>query len=447
MRILIRKFKSGERYVFLVDEDGVPDFWVTHFVTQQLRMNKAATSIEQYLKDIKHFRQWELINKRDLLEEIFHGKVPSRKTLNDLKEHCAYQTKAFKLNSNSNILDMGRFYLSKTQDLPTVSQSQFSNRIAHIANFLHFVGQERVKHKPTASQLFDELDQMKKLLKSHQPKVRLKKTSLDKSGLPDDAFEDFVAVAQTESKYNPFKDPVIKFRNFIIVQTLYETGMRCSELLALRIGDICSDIDDPRLIIERRHDSKEDPRLREPTAKTLGRKIPISKELRELLHIYIKQYRTLTKTSKTHPFIFVSHKSKEGSYETGQPLIQRSINHLFDRIKAVNYERFLYITPHSFRHFYNDQLSAQIDKLKMEVKDEVKRLEKEGCYETAKQFANENKITEQRELEIRAELNGHSSLDSGRRYLKRTIKKQATDIRKKMHAKLWHKVEEFNGNN
>lgn len=445
MRVRVKKFKSGERYVFLLDNNGVPDFWVTHFVTQKLRMSKAATSIEQYLKSIKHLKLWETIKGRDLLEEIYNGDLPSRDDIKDLKEHCAYQAKVFKEKKpTTNVVDMGQFHISKTQDKPTIGKAQYVSRVAHIAEFLHFIGKERVKNKPSSPQLFDALDVMKKKLKSGMPKGKLNKVSLDKSGITDDAFEDFVEVAKLNSKYNPFKNPVIQLRNYLIVQTLYETGMRCSELLALRIGDIGTDTDNPALSIIRRHGSKEDPRLKEPTAKTLGRSVPISKELRDLLNSYIKSHRTQTKVAKTHPFIFVSHKDKEGSYESGKPIIQQTVNDLFNRIKKVNPERFWGITPHSYRHFFNDQLSSRIDEERAAVKREVMRLESAGKTEEAKQYANENTITEQRELEIRADLNGHSSLDSGRIYLKRTARKQANKIRQKMHAKLKHKVERVN---
>ena len=72
----------------------------------------------------------------------------------------------------------------------------------------------------------------------------------------------------------------------------------------------------PTLSVVRRHDSKDDPRLKEPTAKTLGRAVSITKELRDLLNTYIKVHRADTKVSKTHPFIFVSHKDKEGHYQS-----------------------------------------------------------------------------------------------------------------------------------
>ena len=58
------------------------------------------------------------------------------------------------------------------------------------------------------------------------------------------------------------------------------------------------------------------------------------------------------------------------------------------------------ITPHSYRHYFNDQLSGSIDEEREAVKQEVKRLEQAGLHQEAKQYANENIITEQRELEF-----------------------------------------------
>jgi integrase len=440
MEIKMAKFMSGERYPFLLGSDGVPMFWVTHFVTQRLRMSKAATTIAQYLKNIKHLRKWEKINDRDLLDEIYDGKVPSRKDIKDIKEHCYYQAKVLKTKPFSTVVDMGQFYLSKTSDKPTISQSQYITRIAHITEFLHFAGKERVKHKPRAAELFDDLDEMRKEFKRNMPKGKTKMNTVDKSGISDDVFEDFVEVARPDSKYNPFKNETIKFRNYLIVQVLYETGFRCSELLALRIGDIGTDIDNPSLTVVRRHDSKDDPRLREPTAKTLGRAVPISKALRNLLLHYIKHQRAQAKASKSHPFIFVSHKSKKGSYESGAPIVQQTMNDIFNGIKNVNAERFWGITPHLFRHFFNDQLSARIDDEKEVVRQEVEKLERAGLHEQAKQYANENTITEKRELEIRAQLNGHSSLDSGQTYLKRTMRKQVSKISQAIQEKLKYKA-------
>jgi integrase len=440
MRIEPKKFKSGERYVFMLDEDGVPDFWVTFYVTQRLRMNKAETTIESYLKDIKHFRRWEAANDRDVLQEIYNGKVLSLKDINSLREYCAYQVEAFKEKPLGKIVDMAQFHLSRGQDKPTISAKQYKVRVTRVADFLYYIGRERGKHRPSAAALFDELETMKKRLLRDLPKARLKTKSVDKTGIQDSSFEDFVAVAQSDSEHNPFKMSVVQFRNYLIVQTLYETGFRPSELLALRIADIGSETDDPRLSIARRHDSKDDPRAREPTAKTLGRSVPISKGLRELLRTYIRQYRSETKLAKTHPLIFVSHKSKKGYYESGEPLCKGSINSLYKKIRKVNPERFWGISARAYRHFFNDQLSDAFDKQKNEVKREVARLEQLGQFEQAKQYAFENQITEARELEIRAELNGHSSLSSGATYLKRTTRKLATKMRKRMEEKLMHKV-------
>jgi len=47
-------FSEGERYPMLVDRDGVPDFWVTLFVTENLRPSLMQTTIENTIRDLIH---------------------------------------------------------------------------------------------------------------------------------------------------------------------------------------------------------------------------------------------------------------------------------------------------------------------------------------------------------------------------------------------------------
>lgn len=440
MKIQYRKFKSGERYVFLLDENRIPDFWVTHFVTQKLRMSHEASSIKRHLENIKHLKRWEALNGRSLLDEISNGKIPTRDDIKAIKEHCTLDARYIDQKPLCNVVDMGKFAISRSDDKPTIGKDHCATRIRDIADFLCFIGKERVKHKHSSAKLFDALDKMKERLKSNIPKARLKNPSLDKSGITDDAFEDFVSVATPDSENNPFSMSSIKFRNYLMVQIIYETGIRRAELLALRISDIGTDITEPTLSVVRRHDSKEDLRLQEPTAKTLGRDVYISKELRDLIYIYIKSHRSKEKEAKKHPFIFVTHKEKKGFYEAGQPLSLQSVNDIYGRIKKVNSEHFWGINPQRYRHYFNDRLSNTMDEARDHAIQEIKRLEEAGLYESAKQFATANIMTEQRELETRAELNGHSSLKSGQHYVKRTMRKRANEFRKKMLEDLKHKA-------
>ncbi|WP_417538282.1 tyrosine-type recombinase/integrase [Marinomonas sp.] len=440
MRIEMVKFKSGERYPFLLQEDGTPDFWVTHFVTQKLRKNSAARTIEGYLTNIRHLKKWEQINDRDLLEEIYEGKVPNREDIKRILEHCYLRSTSLEIDKASKVVDMSKYSSSTVEDLPTISRGQYVTRIGHITDYLHFIGQERVKHKPTATMLFDQLDKMSKLLKSGLPKSRARKLKFDRSTIPDDAFEDFVSVADPYSKYNPFKNKAVRFRNYLIVQILNETGFRVGEVVGLQIGDIGQDIDKPTLTVERRHDNEHDPRKREPTAKTKGRSNQISKELRDLLMDYVKYCRSQTNLFHTHPYIFVSHKDKQGSYESGTPITTQTVTDLFSLIRQANPERFMGITPHQFRHYFNHRLSKQLDDKRREIRQEVERLEREGLHISARQYAEENGITDQRELEIRAELNGHTNVSSGEHYLKRTTRLRAEEANRQVLEKLANKL-------
>ncbi|MEC7642862.1 MAG: site-specific integrase [Pseudomonadota bacterium] len=276
------------------------------------------------------------------------------------------------------VTDMGKFYLSKAKDKPTVSRRIYKTRVKRVADFLHLIGQERIKSKPLAAKLFEELEQMTKRLIDGLPKTRLNIAYVDRTVITDGALEDFVEISKPDSEYNPFKEPVVRLRNYLIIRTFYETGLRCSELLALRISDIGTETDSPKLVIERRHGSKSDPSSIEPTAKTLGREIFISKGLRDLLYSYVKRQRRLTNSAKKHPFIFVTHQEKKGSYKAGEPLTNRTISDVFKCLREVNPDRFANITAHAYRQFFNDRLSAHIDEMNKMTRGQMIRIKLEG---------------------------------------------------------------------
>lgn len=442
MQIKVFKFQSGERYPALLDDSGVPDFWVTHYVTQNLRLTITANGIETFLRAMKHLKSWESINGRNLIREISKGKIPALDDIKSIKSHCFLQAKSIHSpKSNNKVIKMNKLYMPKSNK-PTVNSTQAKLRYSYINKYLHDIGMEAVKHKPMASQLFDELNQMHDTFINNKPRGGVNREK-DKSGIPSEVFESFVDVAKVNSENNPFKDKSIKFRNYLLVQILYETGMRASEVLALQIDDIGTQTDRPTLNVIRRHDNPDDPRTKEPTAKTIEREIEITQSLRKLIIQYVNDYRSRLLGSKKHPFIFVSHKGKKGCYEKGDPLKVGYLNDIFIKIIKVIPGYFEGISPHQFRHYSNERLSDHIDARKVEVALEVERLESEGKTQAAKQYYYEHHINEARELEIRAQLNGHSSVESGLTYLKRTTRKKASIIRNKISKAIKNKMKDI----
>lgn len=63
--------KDGERFGLLVNEDGIPDFWTTLYMTTNLRFEKHSTQ-KACLNHLIHINIWE----KALGERVFEVILP-----------------------------------------------------------------------------------------------------------------------------------------------------------------------------------------------------------------------------------------------------------------------------------------------------------------------------------------------------------------------------------
>lgn len=69
---------SGERFSYLENEAGLPDYWTTLFVTVELRSKLSQNTILSILSALRHLKLWEDTNQRDLIAEFGAGKFLAR---------------------------------------------------------------------------------------------------------------------------------------------------------------------------------------------------------------------------------------------------------------------------------------------------------------------------------------------------------------------------------
>lgn len=161
--------------------------------------------------------------------------------------------------------------------------------------------------------------------------------------------------------------------------------------------------------VRRNQDDATDPRPNQPVSKTKERLLPIPEELADQIRDYILSVRTKIAPAGKHPYLLVSHR-KGPTY--GRPL---SASALGSRIMATAQSvapEFAQIHPHAFRHHFNYELSVRIDQHNAKV-----RAHPEDRSLTL--------ITDARELDMRAFLNGHRSAASGEAYTRRHAREQA----------------------
>lgn len=122
-------------------------------------------------------------------------------------------------------------------------------------------------------------------------------------------------------------DDYLSVRNRLMIALQLDTGIRCTETINIKLGDILSD----RVIIHGK-----------------GKKIrtvPLSYKIYKMLKPYLKIRETRRIDEENKDYLFVSR--------SGRPLTVESIEHIYKRAKKIaKIKRKIRVSPHTSRHYY-----------------------------------------------------------------------------------------------
>lgn len=366
-------FKNGERYPILLDDDGIPDFWVTLYVTEILRPSHTQASIINGITHLVHLRLWENINRRNLIDELSRSQFLSDQDIFSLRDHCLLDTRSLRdWYAKSNKSAVVKFAAASTVSmtpLNTVTRDHAANRLGQIASFLEFTARTVLRNQLSDQAIPEIINSMKSRILANKPKGSVGRglsTDPDTKAPPPEVFDQFMSAVHEDSPDNPFKSPDVRFRNSLIFEVMRETGLRSGELLGVRVDDI--DFHKGAIAIVRRHDAIEDPRPYQPVAKTRERNIPVKKALTARLKKYIMEVRAKIDHARKHPYLFVTH--KHGKYY-GAPISNSAFIERVLKTATQSYpELFGEIKRHGFRHDFNYRLSKKIDKVNEAAKSD-----------------------------------------------------------------------------
>ena len=414
---------EGERVPMLHDEQGVPLFYPTLFATSQLRNAGAAVNtIRNKLADLVVLLRWERANSRDLITEFRNGRFLTVADVVSLRDFAKLDMRELSSVEGGEkkrgvVVDFLEARVASSQALVTVGGQQHFNRISTFADYLEFTASVVTQHQ-NSSRTAQEIARMARNIRKHRPRGLAKQRD-DDSNLrspPSELVERFMAIGAEGDQRNPFRHPEVQLRNAIIFGLLRHTGMRRGELLSLRLDQF--DLGhEPHVWVRRNQDDKHDPRRYQPVAKTKERPLPIPETLANQIDRYMVKVRPRIIPARRHPYLFVSH--RKGS-TWGKPLSASALNsQIFSRMRAVD-AAFEAIHPHAFRHHFNYELSVSIDKHNAEVR-------------SAKD-AGGLPISEAKELDVRAFLNGHRNRASGAPYNQRHIREASDKAARQVQA-------------
>ena len=412
MRLVTRKYDSGERAAFLLDEHGIPLYWPTLYATVRLRnAGLAVNSIKNQLNELRSLLRWEQLHRRNLETEFRDGQLLSLADVESIRNYAAKKLDRGKQRRSLSdtvvrFLEAG---LAPGTNPARVSKAVHYNRLTTIANYVEFVAQT-VTAQRGDRELAAAVDRMATRLRRHRPRGTHSKQNDDPHRMspPAAVVDDFIAVGSEGHPENPFRNASIQRRNELIFRLLCETGIRLGEVLSLRLDNIETG-NEPTVSVRRTHDDQHDSRAYQPVAKTQERTLGISDKLAVKIHDYCMKDRAVTPGANRHPYLLVTHRKGK---TCGQPLSVSSVsNKVFASMRGVRRE-FAIIHAHSFRLYKNYVFSK--------VVDEHNRKARSGEDPTIEP------ISDGREQRMRAHFNGHLSLKSAEAYNRRHVR-EATD--------------------
>ena len=178
---------------------------------------------------------------------------------------------------------------------------------------------------------------------SHLPSTK----EQQREGLGPELRDRFLRIIDPACPENPFQR-ANRFRNYVLLRLIFETGCRLSEALILYTTDYQPDTHKPKLAIHRRPHNPLDPRVDLPLVKTRPRVLPLAANMAELLETLITEDRKAVPGAKKTPFVFLAR--------DGSPLATRSVEDMTKRIRRA-FPEFERLTIHVLRHDWNDRFS------------------------------------------------------------------------------------------
>jgi integrase len=345
------KMASGERSCLLVDEFGMPAFSPTLYITTQVRnAGKSVATAEQCLSGIKILLEFCDNEQIDLDERIRTGFFLTPSEIDLLRDAC--QERRGTLNI-SNVRSLKKGYSPPKRKVKTATTYLYITRIADYLKWLcrHHLGNLHFT-KETACRV----DAFVAGIEARRPFVMGR--NIDDGayrGISDSQECLLFEIMRPGDPRNPFINPGVQIRNYLIVKLLRLMGPRGGELLNVQITDF--DFSANQLRIVRRADAPEDHRTRQPRVKTQQRVLPLSCATMSEVRCYIVEVRKRIPNAARDPYLFVAHKSGPTQ---GKALSISSLHEMFHTIAAAHPE-LDGVTAHDLRHRWHVVFSEAMD--------------------------------------------------------------------------------------
>lgn len=343
---------NGDRAVLILDERGLPVDTPCRYLISGLH-NSSYKSMENKANSIVQFLRWAEERKINLLDRFRTGSLFNMTERDSLVRYLSLNQKLSGMDGN--VLSFSGY----------VSAQMLNLKINHVKAYLHFLCELALETKritdPLYVALIPGLERLCKQLdeKKAEPFKKLR------VGLTWNEQKILLKVTHPDDSRNPFKG-YTRVRNYLSLMVLLLTGVRISELLALR-NQHCKLIgDEPYIEVTQNED--DDPRLNKPEVKTVGREIPITKDIAALIDGYIQGDRKhrgrLARRCPPYLLLNTYKKPAPWSYSSFKSMLA-VLRQRFPELKDV--------TAHRLRHTFNENIDLLFEHMTDVERDKMKK--------------------------------------------------------------------------
>lgn len=350
---VIEQVVNAARRKLLV-QDHIPVYYPNLYVTFELS-GKALETTKKYLEHLAVFEDFLAFSSIGLISRL--EQRPKSQYLTDIEISRFVSDAGFNKVTLAKKYEGMRLHPTAYEQVGKVHAKQ---RIEAVRDYLAFLYDKLGDHLTRDEAVDDVKRRFNRKIKAASP--GWKKTRIDEmKGLTSSERSRLLEVMHPESAENPFADESIKLRNYIILLLGLHMGLRRSEMLLIKTGDI--HWHNRQLSVVNLEDESIDPRTMAPQFKTHERMVVMSDDLYEAISQYESKYR-YRKTHKgasqarKHPFLLVSHRRNEG-----KPMSIKALDGVFPRVCKVAPE-LAHIHPHILRH---DSVYMMLESMREEL--------------------------------------------------------------------------------
>lgn len=341
----IRLQNDREWYVLNGNKEGslyLPLFYPNLYITMERRGQDAST-IKQVLNAIRFLYAWGVREDIDFEKRIRSLEFLTNVELYNLKEslllHYPYlESKAEQKLDARTGTQKKVVQLTKPE---LVEDSTFNTRLGFVKSYLGWLGKfatdrlteaEKTEHEKNSDKMVTYLE---KFSISAPERPAGEPLSTEQERL-------LYEVIDPDSPRNVWA-PNVRLRNYLIIKTYLNTGVRRAELMSFYANDLKAQ-DKKIELIDRSNDPK-DSRKRKAEVKTIGRTLPLDPRLTQEL----SDYRLSSRAEKRgNPFLFTTGR--------GTPISHSAMENVFKKLRRI--PELKELTPHVLRYTFANNLYA-----------------------------------------------------------------------------------------